>query len=475
MNKVTKTKVLIVGGGSAGMAAALNLEADDVILVEMPSSNSVLSPWNIMLKSKQELKEQMLSAGNNMNDLKLVNKFVEHHNDTVSDLESYGVVFRKSNLGVVPVYKKSGLEIKKILNKKIAAKGVKTIKGSVESFLTDTNGKMIGVSVCELGSKKHTHILFDFLILAGGGISSLYEFSTGEDLVNGTILALSYENGLTLKNMEFSMFHPFLVTDKRLPRVLMSGDILTKMNFTDDNGKSFLSENISHALRNNEHHWVFPQMVREFYKQSLKSKIFGELKCEHSWFENYKKVNEFGVVFKGFSVKKLGKIEIHPAFHSLIGGIMTNEFAQTSQKNVYAAGEICGGLHGSNRVGGTAVSEAWVFGKVAAWDINSKINAKVKESYPKDILMSGKLGMRKRIQNEVWKSLGPIKTKDVLSNFVIKLKEEPILTSEEKLFLAIAEISLLRKKTIGSFYREDLPVSKKEKNSYIKNNKIYFK
>ena len=140
MKNIVKTKVLLIGGGAAGMSVVLHLENKDVILVETPKSNSVISPWNIMIKSRKELKEKMLVTGNNMNNRRLLNKFVKYHGNVIADLESYGVMFRKSNIGVVPIYKKSGFKIKNILDKKIKEKGIKNIKGIVESFIVNKKG-----------------------------------------------------------------------------------------------------------------------------------------------------------------------------------------------------------------------------------------------------------------------------------------------------------------------------------------------
>ncbi|RLG13780.1 MAG: hypothetical protein DRN66_03510 [Candidatus Nanohalarchaeota archaeon] len=116
-----------------------------------------------------------------------------------------------------------------------------------------------------------------------------------------------------------------MVIDSRLPKLLISGDILTKMEYEDNDGKNFLSKDIADALRSNEYHYVFPKMTRQFYLQSLKGKIFGRLVCSDEWFEKYKKENEFGYIFRNFKKSELQKIELHPAFHFSIGGLMINK------------------------------------------------------------------------------------------------------------------------------------------------------
>lgn len=468
------TKVLIVGGGAAGMSAALNLETADVLLVQAPGSNTTLAAWNIMIKPGEELKKEMLKASSNMSNKKLLNAFIEHKEEIITDLQSLGIKFRKSNIGLVPDYAMPGLEVKKVLDTYTDQKDIKKIAGYVRTFLVDKKGNVRGVTI-DTTDGEEIIVTFEYLLLGAGGISSFFNFSTGEKKVNGSILALCHETGLAIRNIEFLMFHPFLIVDKRLPRTLISGDILTQMEFKDSKGKKFLSEKISYALKNNAHHTLFPEMVREFYLQSLKGKIFGELMCSEAWFENYKKVNEYGFVFKGFKKDDLKKIEINPTFHFSIGGLHINERAETSQPHVYAAGEIVGGLHGSNRIGGTALTEAWAFGKIAAKEINTKSSKIHKKLDIKSLTEIGKHGLTDQLKKKLWRALGPVKDKKKLKELEMYLNKKKELSSEEKLVKNMVKISLMRKESIGSFYREDLPLVSKARSSYIVNSKISFK
>lgn len=474
--KTIKTQVLIIGGGAAGLNTALSLDTEDVFLIEANTSNSVLCPWNLMIKTKNELRRKILDTGNNMSDLDLLEVFLDKHKESVKDLKNIGVKLRKSNIGLVPEYNLPGLEVRKIFLKKIKDKKVKILKGKVKKFLVDEKQEIRGVQINLLNTKKNIKIFFNYLILAAGGLSGLFQHTTGSKDSNGDILSLCYEAGFKIRDLEFSMFHPFLLNDKRLPRVLISGDILTKMEYEDENGKSFLSEEIAKALRTNEHHYVFPKMTREFYSQSLKGKIFGRFVCSNIWFEKFKKENEFGFIFKNSKKDILKKIEIQPAFHFSIGGLVINKNSQTNKKNVYAAGEITGGLYGSNRIGGLAILEALVFGKIAAMDINKKI-----KKQKRDIVISdkatkiGKLGLSDELKKKNWEILGPIKKKEELEKFKKFLENKKILTSQEKLIKKIIEICLLRENSIGSFYKENSKQVKISGSSFLINKKIIFK
>lgn len=472
--EVIKTQVLIIGGGAAGLNVALNLDVRDAILIEKDGSNSALCPWNLMIKPKKELRKQILKTGNEMSDLCLLDAFLKHYKGVVRDLKKIGLIFKKSNIGLIPDYTLPGHEVKKIFLKKIKAKGVKILKGEVRKFLIDQMGQVKGVKVNLFGSEK-IKIFFDYLVLAAGGLSGFFLFRTGSEDSDGSILSLCYEAGLSMRDLEFFMFHPFLIVDERLPKVLVSGDILTKMEYEDEKGEKFLTDKIAYALKTNKHHCVFPQMTREFYLQSLKGRIFGRLVCSDKWFEQFKKENEFGFAFKGFKKGELEKIEIHPAFHSSIGGLAIKENSRTSQENIYAAGEITGGLHGSNRMGGLSILEALVFAKIAALDINRRAKIEKKKTLISTKLKEiGDLGLSERIRKEVWRVLGPVKRKKDLQEFRDFLRTKRKLTSQEKLIEKIVEICLLRKNSIGSFYRQDLKEVNRSLSSFLINKDIVF-
>jgi len=470
------TQVLILGGGAAGISTALKLNVFRVALVELPESSTASSVWNIGLGQKDEFKAKIRRVGHYMGNKSLIAKFVSLHRQTISDLKKFGIAFRRSNIGQIPD-KMSGQQIYRVLRQQLNETKVRKIKGEVSSFLKDQNsGALVGVAVQT--AQGPIEIYFNYAVIAGGGITRFYNYTTNPNNTNGSLLALAGAVGLELQNIEFSMFHPFLITDKRFSPVLFSGTFLTKMRFEDDSGREFLSPEIVQALRRNEHHSVFPQMTREFYLQSLKGKIWAVPECSEDWFEDYKHRNEYGFIFKSFKLKELGRLEIHPAFHFLIGGIAINERAETSEKNIYAAGEICGGLYGANRFGGTAVSEAWVFGKVAAGEINKKLK---KTDFNKNefkdlkVVKVGRLGLRRQIKERVWEALGPVRDARSLRSFIDLIDQQGNLSSEEKLIRLMAEVSLKREASVGGFFRRDLPVVDKAYNSYCQGGTISFR
>ncbi|MFH1521811.1 MAG: FAD-binding protein [archaeon] len=448
-----KTHCLVIGAGAGGISAGIHFldnfngnidSVENCILLGEAVSNSAISPWNIIENDKELIREMILKAGENMSDYKVLNTFVEKYPHAIKFLERFNIPLQKSNLGKVPSIK--GSEVLNIITKEFEKNGGKRIIGHVKNFLTN-NGEIKGVVISHNGIEKE--IFANQIIIAGGGLTNLYKYSTGFSIARlPNILALSLEAGLKIENLEFNMFHPFLITEDKMPKVLISGEILQRGKYIDEDGNEFLSEEISNALKNNHHHSVFPQMTREFYRQSLRSKIYMDLsKIDKDYFENYKKTNEFGWVFKDKNLDEVQKFEIHPAFHFSIGGIKINEKAETNCKNIYAVGEISSGLHGCNRIGGFAISEALIFGKIAGELASSKAKAPETGEFEK----VGNSSVSNELKEKVWENLGPVKKRNDLEKF----KEEIIGdSSDDKLVLAMINSSLNRE-SIGTHFIEE--------------------
>ncbi len=454
-----KIKTLIIGSGAAGLTSGI-FSGRDSLIISSGHGNSIISPWNCMLADN--LKEKMLKSGIS-NNKKIVSKFIENIPEAIEFLKK-NFEIKKSNIGVIPNSKRPGIYCIKKLEKIYKNKGGKVLKGSVTGFLKSRN-EIFGVLVKH--EKKIKKIFFDNLIIASGGISDLFKYSTGPN--KGTeILSLLHAVGILFENIEFQMFHPFLIIDEKMPRVLVSGEILSKMKYVSE-GKEFLSEEIKDSLKNNEHHSIFPKMINEFYFQSIKSDIYGILEVSEEWFRKYKKENEFGWIFSGKELGNIKKIKISPAYHYLVGGIKINERCETSLKNVFACGEVSSGLHGFNRIGGLAIPECIVFGKIAAECSSETENRKTPSSLEK-IIIQDKIS--NELKEKLWFGLGPVRNNNNLKNFLEYLNYQKGLIPE--FVKMITKISLNRKESVGCFLRDDYPLPNNIKKSYLQGNNFWF-
>jgi succinate dehydrogenase/fumarate reductase flavoprotein subunit len=188
-------------------------------------------------------------------------------------------------------------------------------------------------------------------------------------------------------------------------------------------------------------------------------------------------------------LKETKRIPISPTAHFCVGGIYVNERMETSLPGLYAAGEVTGGLHGANRLGGNALSEAIVSGKQAGLSATAA-QGNIHFSQHGMLIMdhtamqaneliatisSGTQPpspIRKELNNLMWEKVGVLRTKEGLNQALQQIKEMDKLdlsrkeagivkVLELKNMLLTSEIicrsALFREESRGCHYRMDFP------------------
>jgi succinate dehydrogenase/fumarate reductase flavoprotein subunit len=184
----------------------------------------------------------------------------------------------------------------------------------------------------------------------------------------------------------------------------------------------------------------------------------------------------------GFSPSK-GRIRIGPTAHHSMGGVIIDEDCRTGVEGLYAAGEVVGGLHGANRRGGNALTEALVFGRVAgrmAAERARKIpRVKLPHMEHQDVKNENDISsiaeMRKDIASVCSKFLGIVRSRDGLvegKERVRSIRQKlRTMSTNGKLLCRLTELkdaslvaeaaissALLRQESRGSHFRKDFPV-----------------
>jgi len=429
--------IVILGKGAAGLCLGISLlekGEKNVLIVAGGVSASYVSAWNLMEKKPEEFEKAILETGNGRNNKAMVKAFTENVSDAYSFFEKHGIDFRKSNMGRIASGKMPGKTVVEKLEQEFLKKGGRIKTCTVTGMLLKKN-RLVGI----IADKEK--IFGDVFALAFGGLGSLYQHST-YFTSNYCLLSLALEAGIEIKNLEFNMFQPFLIIDKRFPKAMFSGKILKEMKFVDEEGKEFLSDEIRQALAENNHHYIFDKMAREFYLQERKGKIFAELVDQNKMPENQE---EFAHIFEGKSLEEMRKFEIATALHYSLGGIKVNAKGKTNLDNVFALGECATGLHGASRIGGTAILECVVFAKIAAKEIAEQDFEKTEnptgneidreDSFDKEVTIPA---ISKEEKEIFWQSLGPVKSRKRLE----ELAEKKAETACEKLLKKAAKASL---------------------------------
>jgi len=319
------------------------------------------------------------------------------------------------------------------------------------------NSECYGVTVLE--NRKLRNIYAKNVIIASGGVGSLFQYHTNAPTISADLQGLCVLKGIELENMEMMQFHPTVFVNSTNAQKMLLSEALRGEGATieDENGKRFLFEYDKRAeLASRD------IVSRAIYDYTKKSGLKVYLSCKN--FDEIFFMNRFPNIYK--NLKELGydvpkqRVPISPAFHYAVGGIKTDIYGRVPNvKNLYAVGEVAStGVHGANRLASNSLLEGLVFSKRAVLDIlNSNQKKEFVEFDIKDEVMSEKEDKEKKntLRKIMWENVSIVRTKQGLNNAleqinallkenIGKLLKFRLLTARE-----IVKSALARDKSIG--------------------------
>ena len=381
-------KVLIVGKGLTGLVAAWQLlekTGKDQLEIEIVSDGSGASPYvhgfNVPLHPNDTVaifKEDTMQGGYGLSNPALASCLCEDSETLPELLETLDVFLEKKDgeykllkpLGstwprVTGSGNHTGAEIMNRLNHILTARNEVTFTSSARVLRLDVqDGKVQGAILWDREKRQFEYRQADIVLLASGGFCGIYPFSTNTPDSGGDGIAMAYEAGAMLTDMEFIQFEPSVAL---YPEGVRGKGVITTMFYEgavlrNGNMERFMEnecvskDNLAKAIykemqegSSTEHGGVYFDATGVGVQKLMES--------YDSYVDRYKKV--------GVDISK-EPFEIAPGAHTSLGGIVINTDCETNIEGLFAAGEIIGGLHGANRVGGNAGLETLVFGKRAA-------------------------------------------------------------------------------------------------------------
>ncbi len=314
------------------------------------------------------------------------------------------------------------------------------------------------------------------LVLATGGAGRLFKYTTNSEVATGDGVALAFQAGAEIMDMEFFQFHPTAI---RLPGV---HPFLISEAVRGEGG----------LLRNVEGYRFMPDYSPEkelaprdvvtrsilFEMQKTGSdRVFLDIThlSPRVITTRFPHIYRF-CLERGLDITK-GLIPVAPAAHYMMGGVKTNSWGETNIKGLFAVGETaCTGLHGANRLASNSLLEVLVFAKrVVERDIDkfaedgAGIGELVHCCVPERNVAAAPLAGSTALQALMWDSVGIIRGGDALeraANTVAgweKCLEKPVDRSSYELDnmvltgRLVAEAALIRRESRGAHYRTDYP------------------
>jgi len=377
---------IIVGSGIAGLyIALLAIERGSVLVLTKGSiddCNTRYAQGGIAVAmgkdDSPELHfEDTIAAGDGLCDTEAVRILTDEAADCVTDLIKFGVPFDTLD-GEITLTREAAHSVSRImhaggdatgehievtLSRQVRSTPIKVLENCLVSEILIRNGKVIGVKAldCRTGSVEEYHCRF--LILATGGAGKLFKYTTNSDVVTGDGIALAFEAGAEISDIEFFQFHPTVL---RLPGVapfLISeavrgeGGILKNVE-----GRRFMPNYAAEAeLATRD---VVARSIVYEMKKTHSDRVFLDVTHLPSRLitTRFPRIYSF-CRDHGLDITK-GLVPVAPAAHYLMGGVKVNIWGETNISGLFAAGETaCTGVHGANRLASNSLLESVVFSK----------------------------------------------------------------------------------------------------------------
>jgi L-aspartate oxidase len=205
-------------------------------------------------------------------------------------------------------------------------------------------------------------------ILASGGAGQLYRESTNPKIATADGHAMAYRAGAVLQDMEMVQFHPTTLYVAGASRALITEAVRGEGAYlVDRNGYRFMGD--YHASKELAPRDVVSRAIVDQIRKTHFTHVY--LDVRHlPRAEFLERFPQLAILLEQFDINpSKDLIPIHPAAHYMIGGVDADEQGRSSLSGLYAVGEAgCSGLHGANRLGSNSLLEGLAFGARAGLD-----------------------------------------------------------------------------------------------------------
>jgi L-aspartate oxidase len=409
MPTTRRDRVLIVGAGLAGLSLALRLsemEIEVTVLAKkgLTEGSSLYAQGGIAAAlSKRDSFEShiqdTLNAGAGLCNREVVEFIVRHGPENIQWLIDQGVEFSRftdeTGLHEYHLNREGGHSHRRVIHSSDATgKAVETtLEGRarqsphitvLENHIAvdvinarrpgvEPPERCMGVYALDLGSGGVKTLPADFVVLATGGASKSYLYTSNPDTSTGDGIAMAWRSGCRVSDMEFVQFHPTCLFHPKAKTLLITEAVRgegAKLSLPD--GTLFMADHDPRAeLAPRD---IVARAIDYEMKRHGMEHVNLDISHKPPAFvrEHFPNLYELCKRY-GYDMTQ-GPIPVVPAAHYTCGGILTDIRGRTDLRGLYAIGECAWtGLHGANRLASNSLLECLVLAQSAATDILRRI------------------------------------------------------------------------------------------------------
>jgi succinate dehydrogenase flavoprotein subunit len=393
-----ETDVLIIGAGGAGLRAAIEALAQGVRVAVVCKSllgkaHTVMAEGGVAAAMGNVDKaddwrthfRDTMRGGKLLNNWRMAQLHAQESPDRVRELEQWGALFDRTDSGDIlqrafggHTYKRlchvgdrTGLELIRTLQDRGVDLGIDVYMECTITRLLKSGDRVCGAFGYWREQGRFVAFKAKSVVIATGGVGKAWKITSNSWECTGDGMALAYEAGAELMDMEFVQFHPTgMVWPPGVQGILVTeavrgeGGILRnklgerfmekydpkrmELSTRDVVARSIYTE--VKEGRGSEHGGAYldiSQKPAEYVKRKLPS-----------MYHQFKELADVDIT--------KGPMEVGPTCHYIMGGIRVDaETGQSTVPGLFAAGEATAGMHGANRLGGNSLSDLLVFGRRA--------------------------------------------------------------------------------------------------------------
>jgi L-aspartate oxidase len=522
-----ETEFIVVGSGIAGLRAGIELAragARATVLTKerREESNTEYAQGGVAVALSEDdeaalHEEDTLAAGAGLCDERAVEVLVEEGRRYVAELIEWGAEFDREG-GRLLFTREAAHSRPRILHAHGDATGREIVRAllaragrernlsflahaETESLIVE-DGRVAGVRYLDPLVRAPRELRARGVVLASGGAGQLYLHTTNPRVATGDGMAMAFDAGAELSDMEFVQFHPTALNLEGAPRFLISealrgeGGVLRNAA-----GKRFMPR-YDPAAELAPRDVVTRSIVAEMERTATRT-VFLDMTAFDEAFLRRRFPKIYSTCL-GFGLDLARQpVPVSPAAHYIMGGVRTDLEGRTSLPGLYAAGEVaCTGVHGANRLASNSLLEGLVFGaragRAAAQDLATPHAAQdlagphaaqnfsahasssstgddgedaARAPSREDLRRMGAAAeaVRKRVRRLMWERVGILRSRASLRRALAEFEQiaRARLRPAPRNFLTVATLvarsALWREESRGAHFRVDFPARDDER------------